>query len=58
MKLTFSQYRALIALALRSNIRPRTLYHKCKGMIGGDGCILVPYCGMWAGIETNGYTHS
>jgi hypothetical protein len=24
---------------------------------GGD-CILVPWCGMWLGIEEDGYTHS
>ncbi len=25
---------------------------------GGDGCVMVPWCGMWLGIETDGYTHS
>lgn len=24
----------------------------------GDKCIMVPYAGMWLGIETDGYTHS
>ncbi len=24
----------------------------------GSGCIMVPWCGMWLGIETDGYTHS
>ncbi len=23
----------------------------------GD-CVMVPWCGMWLGIETDGYTHS
>lgn len=23
-----------------------------------DTCIMVPWCGMWLGIETDGYTHS
>lgn len=22
------------------------------------GCVMVPWCGMWLGIETDGYTHS
>ena len=22
------------------------------------GCLMVPYCGMWVGIESDGYTHS
>lgn len=25
---------------------------------GGDGCVLLPWQGMWLGIETDGYTHS
>lgn len=24
----------------------------------GSGCVLVPWKGMWLGIETDGYTHS
>ena len=23
-----------------------------------DGCVMVPWCGMWLGIEPDGYTHS
>ena len=23
-----------------------------------DGAVMVPWCGMWLGIETDGYTHS
>ena len=23
-----------------------------------DPCIMVPWCGMWLGIEPDGYTHS
>jgi len=23
-----------------------------------DGCILVPWCGMWLGIERDGYSHT
>ena len=22
------------------------------------GCVMVPWCGMWLGIEPDGYTHS
>lgn len=22
------------------------------------GCMMVPWCGMWLGIESDGYTHS
>jgi hypothetical protein len=24
----------------------------------GPGCAMVPWCGMWLGIEPDGYTHS
>jgi len=24
----------------------------------GDDCVMVPFAGMWLGIETDGYTHS
>ncbi len=24
----------------------------------GPGCIMVPFAGMWLGIENDGYTHS
>jgi hypothetical protein len=24
----------------------------------GDDCVLVEWCGMWLGIETDGYCHS
>ena len=26
--------------------------------IGSFGCIMVPWCGMWLGIEKDGHTHS
>ena len=29
-----------------------------QGMIGGQGCVMVPWHGMWLGIETDGHTHS
>ncbi len=27
-------------------------------LIGGSGCIMVPWCGMWVGIELDGHTHT
>jgi hypothetical protein len=37
-------------LAFRRTVR-------ALGFSGGD-CIMVKWCGMWLGIETDGYTHS
>jgi hypothetical protein len=31
--------------------------HTVRPYIGGD-CIIVPWCGMWLGIEKDGHTHS
>lgn len=25
---------------------------------GDDSCVLVPWCGMWVGIEKDGYSHT
>jgi hypothetical protein len=25
---------------------------------GGPDCVMLPWCGMWLGIEPDGYTHS
>jgi len=27
-------------------------------LLAGNGCIMVHWCGMWLGIETDGHTHS
>lgn len=29
-----------------------------KTVQGGPGCIMVAWCGLWLGIELDGYTHS
>ena len=29
-----------------------------RTVVQGYDCIMVPWCGMWLGIETDGYTHS
>lgn len=31
---------------------------RVTGLIGGDGCVMVPWHGMWLGVETDGYVHS
>jgi hypothetical protein len=33
----------------------RAKAHPC---FDGSGCIMLPWAGMWLGIETDGYTHS
>lgn len=29
-----------------------------KLVVHSFGCVMVPWCGMWLGIEQDGYTHS
>lgn len=29
-----------------------------RTVVPGPGCIMVPFAGMWLGIEPDGYTHS
>ena len=29
-----------------------------KSVAPGYGCVMVKWCGMWLGIEPDGYTHS
>jgi len=29
-----------------------------KTVVPGCNCLMVLWCGMWLGIETDGYTHS
>jgi len=31
---------------------------RAQGLLGDASCIMIPWCGMWLGIEKDGYTHS
>jgi hypothetical protein len=35
----------------------RQFRQKVQPMLGGGG-VMIHWCGMWLGIETDGYTHS
>ena len=35
-----------------------SLEEALRPMMCGDGCALLPWQGMWLGIEPDGYTHS
>lgn len=44
--------------AVRATCR-RASYREFRRTVQyGSGCIMVPWCGMWLGIEPDGYTHS
>jgi hypothetical protein len=44
--MTAQVYRDFTYRAFRKTVQP------------GPGCIMVPFAGMWLGIEPDGYTHS
>ena len=60
-KLTKPQRKALYALYERSLHSLKQSYLAFRRTATYDhlcGCLMVPFCGMWVGIETDGYTHS
>jgi hypothetical protein len=36
----------------------RQFRQRLQGTFGSDKCVMVKWCGMWIGIEEDGYTHS
>lgn len=39
--------------------RPIMSYREFRKIaVEGFDCLMVPWCGMWLGIEKDGYTHS
>ena len=39
--------------------RPKMTYRQFRRLVApGYVCAMVPWCGMWLGIEQDGYTHS
>ena len=43
---------------IMGGVKPLTYRQFRKTVEPGPGCIIVPWKGMWLGIETDGYTHS
>lgn len=61
--LTRAQRVALLSVYRRNwggNTKPRTYraFRRTAQRPPFDDCIMVPWCGMWLGIESDGYTHS
>jgi hypothetical protein len=50
-------YRRLLSADPAACPTYRAFRRSVQPYIGGD-CVLVPFCGMWLGIERDGYTHS
>jgi hypothetical protein len=60
-KLTKAQQSALLSVYNRQwGDKPKTYLAFRRTAINNSliGCVMVPYAGMWLGIEEDGYTHS
>lgn len=57
MKLTRPQREALKRVYNRTD-KLLTYLQFRRSVQPGPGCIMVPYCTMWLGIEASGHTHS
>lgn len=40
------------------SLQYRSFLRRCVGEMAGFGAIMVPWKGMWLGVEKDGYTHS
>lgn len=60
MKTTRLQRESLRKVFLRTTDKPDLkLYRAFRRTVQpGWGCVMVPFAGMWLGIEPDGYTHS
>mgnify|MGYP003522343048 len=58
--MTIAQMRALYRLWARLENKTLTYreFRATAELNALQDCLLVPYCGMWVGIERDGYTHS
>lgn len=56
MKLTKAQRQALKRVYQRTEGTSYLTFRRTVQM--GWGCIMVPFAGMWLGIEPDGYTHA
>lgn len=56
--LTKAQQVALKAVYDRTSDKPGSYLEFRRTVQPGWNCVMVEWCGMWLGIETDGYTHS
>lgn len=50
--------RAAICRKWQQNNQDLTYREFRKTVVQGFDCLMVKWCGMWLGIESDGYTHS
>lgn len=50
--------REVTSAEIDSHRTARTYREIRRSVVPSFDCIMVPWCGMWLGIESDGYTHS
>ena len=55
---TKAQQQSLLALYRRFQQSPSFLKFRRNAFWYDSTCLMVPWCGMYVGIEADGYTHS
>ena len=58
VNITKRQRLAIKLIYLRGQNNGKTYLEFRRSVQQGSGCLMVEWCGMWLGIEPDGYTHS
>lgn len=58
MKLNRAQVQSLFKLYQRLESPAYSFLQFRRTVLPGYGCAMVQWCGMWIGIEKDGYAHS
>jgi hypothetical protein len=57
-RITKAQQQAIKRIYLRGQNNGLTYLQFRRSVKQGYDCLMVHWCGMWLGIETDGHTHS
>ena len=57
-RITKAQQQAIKRIYLRDQNNGLSYLQFRRSVKEGYDCLMVEWCGMWLGIETDGYTHS
>lgn len=58
MKLTKAQQAAIYRKYQQDSDGARSYLEFRRRVVQGYDCLMLQWCGMWLGIESDGYTHS
>ena len=56
--ITKAQQKAILKVYLRDPTEAQSYLQFRRRVVRGFDCLMLPWKGMWLGIELDGYTHS